>query len=143
MLYEKERYFSQPKSQIYAQIAGLDGKKRNDSYRRVTTGSGSIYKGRQTLAEINMFNDTTDIQILEETMRIGDNKSFKFIDNYLSGEQASQKLRNSTMLNEIALSNKEIAKERVTFDVKIPKWIKTTGNFVEYLIHLQYLEGDR
>ena len=76
-------------------------------------------------------------------MRIGDNKSFKFIDNYLSGEQASQKLRNSTMLNEIALSNKEIAKERVTFDVKIPKWIKTTGNFVEYLIHLQYLEGDR
>jgi hypothetical protein len=47
------------------------------------------------------------------------------------------------MLNEIALSNKEIAKERVTFDVKIPKWIKTTGNFVEYLIHLQYLEGDR
>jgi hypothetical protein len=47
------------------------------------------------------------------------------------------------MLNEIALSNSMIARERVTFEIKIPKWVKTTGNFVEFLIHIRYLEGDR
>jgi len=36
-----------------------------------------------------------------------------------------------------------INKERETFEVKIPKWTKTTGEFVEYQIIIQYLEGDR
>jgi hypothetical protein len=36
-----------------------------------------------------------------------------------------------------------MAKERSTFEVQIPKWTRTTGEFVEYQIHIRYLEGDR
>lgn len=36
-----------------------------------------------------------------------------------------------------------MAKERSTFEVQIPKWTRTTGDFVEYQIHIRYLEGDR
>jgi hypothetical protein len=50
------------------------------------------------------------------------------------------------MLNELIVKKEEeeaVAKERFTFEVQIPKWTKTTGDFVEYQIHISYLEGDR
>lgn len=76
-------------------------------------------------------------------MKIGDNDSFKMINNYL--DKGAQKLRNSTMLNELVIKEEvDVAtKERHTFEVLIPKWTKTTGEFVEYQIHIRYLEGDR
>lgn len=53
-------------------------------------------------------------------------------------------MRNSTMLNEISLIQPEIInRERETFEVKISKWIRTSGNFVEFQIFIRYLEGDR
>ncbi len=76
-------------------------------------------------------------------MKIGDNSSFKMINNYLDKGQMP-KLRNSTMLNELIVQEEEaIKKERFTFEVLIPKWTKTTGEFVEYQIHIRYLEGDK
>lgn len=81
-------------------------------------------------------------------MKIGDNSSFKVINDYLDKGQMP-KLRNSTMLNELQIKKEEddaqnaTLRERFTFEVKIPKWTKTTGDFVEYQILIKYLEGDK
>ena len=78
-------------------------------------------------------------------MKIGDNHSFRVINDYLDKGQMAQKLRNSTMLNELIVKEEEdmIPRERSTFEVLIKKWTKTTGEFVEYQINIKYLEADK
>jgi hypothetical protein len=46
LLDEKERYFCQPKSQIYAEAAGINLKSRTDSYQR-NTASRSLSLSHQ------------------------------------------------------------------------------------------------
>jgi hypothetical protein len=85
LLDEKERYFSQPKSKIYAEAAGINLKHRTDSYRRNTNSrSLSVLEQQKVHKSDNSTILVDDSEMSEETsMKIGDNSSFKVINDYL------------------------------------------------------------
>lgn len=105
LLDEKERYFSQPKSKIYAEAAGISLKHRTDSYRRNTNSRSLSLSQQQRITKSDnstILVDDLDIQSEETSMKIGDNTSFKVINDYLDKGQVP-KMRNSTMLNELII----------------------------------------
>jgi hypothetical protein len=71
---------------------------------------------------------------------VNDIKSAVIIDNYLENAGSERKrisIKDPVKVEAFSLE----LKGRMTFDVRVSSWVKTSSNFVEFQIQIRYLEG--
>ena len=71
---------------------------------------------------------------------VNDVKSAVIIDNYL--HNAASEKKKISIKDPVKVEADPIElKGRMTFDVRVLSWVKTSSNFVEFQIQIRYLEG--